>query len=398
MKKLLLLLAATFGLYSCNKESQEPRPVTPERDGQSISLSFTGEVEGDAPRALSGTVDGSSSGKVVSFFGEGDVYGWVYVVDKYGEYAKEYKELEVSEGGRKLTYKGTVATTRTERPIDNATAKVSVYIGLDATGRFTNKGFKTIQDARTATSLGDNYVILKSENNELTYDSSASGYQYKSTTPKLSFTMAGSIVLIRFKNEFKASSRRVNRVANPPAQGGSTPHPIGSPVPRNAAIVNKMGVTNLHIDQFKIEVSDGKTQLKATGQPSSGFIDNPLDGLNGYDNSYLYPLTQTASIPAETLRSVDDSFDGGESIIAFYTPTTKRVNEDPGERAAFSFYLQNMADYAEERFEDGNLNESSLRSVTLRSELLEGRVHKALLLITYKLVKGGGNAGGPQHP
>lgn len=387
MKKLLLLLAATVGLYSCNKESQEPRPVTPERDGQSISLSFTGEVEGDAPRALSGTVNGSSSGKVVSFFGKDDVYGWVYVVDKDGEYAKEYKKLEVSEDGRKLTYKGTVATTRTGSPIDNATAKVSVYIGLDASGRFTNKGFKTIQDARTATSLGDDYVILKSENNELTYDSSATGYQYKSSTPKLSFTMAGSIVLIRFKNEFKASSRKV--VGN---------SPTGSPIARKAAIINKMGVTNLHIDQFEIEVSGGKTQLKATGQRSSSFIDNSNDGgLNGYENSYLYPLAQTASIPAGTLREVNAPFGSGESIIAFYTPTTKRVNEDPYERAAFSFYLQNMADYEEKR-EDGNLNISSLRSVTLRSELLEGRVHKALLLITYKLVQGGGNAGGPQHP
>lgn len=387
MKKLLLLLAATVGLYSCNKESQEPRPVTPERDGQSILLSFTGEVEGDAPRALSGTVDGSSSGKVVSFFGEGDVYGWVYVVDKYGEYAKEYKKLEVSESGRKLIYKGTVSTTRTTPAIDNATAKVSVYIGLDESGYFGNKGFKTIQDARTATSLGDNYVILKSENNGLTYDSSASGYQYKSTTPKLSFTMAGSIVLIRFKNEFKAYSRKVGRSG-----------PTGSAIERKPAVINKMGVTNLHIDQFGVEVSGGKTQLKATGQPSSKFIDNSNDGaLNGYDNSYLYPLAQTASIPAGTLREVNAPFGSGESIIAFYTPTTKRVNEASHERAAFTFYLQNMADYEEER-EDGSLNISSLRSVTLRSELQEGRVHKALLLITYKLVQGGGNAGGPQHP
>ncbi len=384
MKKLLLLLAATIGLYSCNKESQEPRPVTPERNEQSVSLNFTGEVEGYEAKALESTVNGSAT-RFVSFSGKNSVYGWIYVVDRNGLYAKEYKQLKVSQDGRKLSYEGTVATTRATA-IDNATAKVSIYVGMNSSGSFENKGFKTIQNARSATSLGDNFVILKSENNALTYTPSATGHKYKSTTPKLRFSMAGSIVLIRFKNEFWASSRKVRR--NAP----STPAiPIGSSLPRNAAVIYKMGVTNLHIDKFEIEVSGGKTRLKATNQPSTGFIDNSNDGgLNGYDNSYHYILDRTASIPAGTSRSVNDPFASGERIIAFYTPSPKRIVDY--DEAAFTFYIQNTADYAEER-EDGNLNISSLRSLTLRSELSEGNVHRALLLITYKLVRGGGAAG-----
>ena len=96
------------------------------------------------------------------------------------------------------------------------------------------------------------------------------------------------------------------------------------------------------------------------------------------------------SIPTNTNREVNSPFDNRESVIAFYTPISKRVDERAGELAAFSFHLQNEAHYKEERFEDGLFSSATHRSVTFRSELQEGHVHRALLNITYKLVEGGG--------
>ena len=388
MKKLLLLLVAVIGLSSCNKDSQEPRPIVPEGDGQPISASFTGEVEDDSPRALEGTVNGSPAEKLLSFRGKGDVYGWVYVVDKDGEYAKEYKKLVVSDDGRKLSYEGTIATTRTSGDIDNATAKVSIYVGLDASGLFTNKGFKSIENVGHASgsSLGDDFAILKSENNALTHvSSSTSGkyHEYKASNGKLRFSMAGSLILIRFRNEFQSPSHNVlwRKVF-----GVLIKRAIGAPLPRDPAIIDQMRAMNLHIDKIKIEVENGKTQLKATNEPSPGFISNSAK----YPNGYFFSLAETVSIPTNTNREVNSPFDNRESVIAFYTPISKRVDERAGELAAFSFHLQNEAHYKEERFEDGLFSSATHRSVTFRSELQEGHVHRALLNITYKLVEGGG--------
>lgn len=389
MKKLLLLLVAVIGLSSCNKDSQEPRPVVPEGEGQPISVSFTGEVEDDSPRALEGTVNGSPAGKLLSFRGEGDVYGWVYVIDKDGEFAKGYKKLKVSKDGRSLSYEGTVPTTRSGGgTIDNATAKVSIYVGLNASGVFTNKGFKSIENVGHASgsSLGDDFAILKSENNALTYVSrSISGkyHEYKASNGKLRFSMAGSLILIRFRNEFQSPSHKVlwRKVS-----GVLIKVADGAPLTRDPAIIDQMRVMNLHIDKIKIAVKDGNTQLTGTNEPSSGFIDNSAR----YPNGYFFNLAKTVSIPTNTNRGVNSPFDNRESVIAFYTPISKRVDRRAGELAAFSFRLQNEAHYKEERFEDGLFSMASHRSVTFRSELEEGRVHKALLNITYQHVEGGG--------
>ena len=126
MKKFLLLMVGVIGLYSCSKESQEPRQDTPAGQGEAFSLSFTAEVGETSPRALDGIANGQNiSGNFVSFRGRGSVYGWIYVVDKNGIVGSAYKEFTVGNNGRSLSFNGEVASPST--PIDRATAKVSVY-------------------------------------------------------------------------------------------------------------------------------------------------------------------------------------------------------------------------------------------------------------------------------
>ena len=366
MKKFLLLMVGVIGLYSCSKESQEPRQDTPAGQGEAFSLSFTAEVGETSPRALDGIANGQNiSGNFVSFRGRGSVYGWIYVVDKNGIVGSAYKEFTVGNNGRSLSFNGEVASPST--PIDRATAKVSVYIGLNASGEFENKGFQALEHfgSQTDTPLPDGFCILKSENNPLSYVAPAiSGKpnQYK-TNGRLRFSMAGHIFFLRFQNAYMAYSRKVQKV-----KGNYVP--VGEPLFREPAIVDRLNVYGMHLEKIKVAYSDGKTELAAqTGALSSGF---QRDG-KGYGYRLSSPVSFSTGMMTQPVRVGAE-----ETVFTFYSPLIAKSFK-PGDEDipfVFGYKISNMNDYGEENGmrEDGYHNFATHHASYYKGSLRNGSI------------------------
>jgi lipoprotein len=374
MKKFLLLVVALTGLYSCGKEAQEPQPQSEE----GVRLNFTAQIEDETLKALDTNVGGDTQKPLVSFRGSNTVKAWIYIVDKNGLVVKTQKELKVSDNGKQLSYEGIVAPEGTT--IDNATAKISVYVGLGNDGRFNNKGFRGVLNfGSQSTSLPENYVVLKSENNPLTYvPRSLSGKQHEyKTSGKLNFKMSGHLFVIRFRNEF-----------NPR---------------RKAARVNEMRLYNLYVNQAEVQVSGGKTKLERNNTLSSGFEYIPT----AYQNAYKYPLAQEVTYPAvKSTLQVKDPFGTKEQVVLFYVPTFERIRKDiahpenDGDRYfAIGYRLANLSDYSYEADNEILDPETTQRVAFIRegdlkhfegAQAKEGLVHRVLIIITGKVIGHGG--------
>ena len=383
MKKFLLLVVALTGLYSCGKEAQEPQPQSEE----GVRLNFTAQIEDETLKALDTNVGGDTQKPLVSFRGSNTVKAWIYIVDKNGLVVKTQKELKVSDNGKQLSYEGIVAPEGTT--IDNATAKISVYVGLGNDGRFNNKGFRGVLNfGSQSTSLPENYVVLKSENNPLTYvPRSLSGKQHEyKTSGKLNFKMSGHLFVIRFRNEF-----------NPR---------------RKAARVNEMRLYNLYVNQAEVQVSGGKTKLERNNTLSSGFEYIPT----AYQNAYKYPLAQEVTYPAvKSTLQVKDPFGTKEQVVLFYVPTFERIRKDTahpendGDRYfAIGYRLANLSDYSYEADNEILDPETTQRVAFIRegdlkhfegAQAKEGLVHRVLIIITGKVIgHGGGRHNPPTNP
>ena len=373
MKKFLLLIVALTGLYSCGKEAQEPQPQSEE----GVRLNFTAQIEDETLKALETNVGGSTQKPLVSFRGSNTVKAWIYIVDKNGLVVKTQKVLKVSDNGKQLSYEGIVAPEGT--PIDNATAKISVYVGLGDDGRFDNKGFRGVLNfGSQSTSLPEDYVVLKSENNPLTYvPRSLSGKQHEyKTSGKLNFKMSGHLFVIRFRNEFKSG--------------------------RNPARIDGMRLYNLYVNQAEVQVSGGKTKLERNNTLSSGFVYVPTSD----QNYYKYPLAQTVSFPAVASKlQVKAPFGTNEQVVLFYVPTFERIRKDTAHPEndgdvyfAIGYNIANLSDYTARVNNEAFDPETTQRVAFIRegdikhfegAQAKEGLVHRILVIITSRLIDHG---------
>lgn len=404
MKKMLLLLVALTALYSCSKQGDEPRSEQPSQNEAPISLDFVAEVGDTELKGLEAQVNGTSTngtfnGNLVTFRGQNTVMAWIYVVDKNGLVAKVRRSLQVKDAGRTLVYKGEVAPE--SKSVDKATAKLSIYIGLDANGLFANKGFKAIPEFGKATNSpiggsSEEFCILKSENNPLTFIPEKRHW-YK-TNGKLTFTMSGSLFFIRFRNDFLANSEGLvpNSGGNPGFRGGN-----GNSRPRNAAQVNQLSVANFPVkESLEVVVKNGRTELaKKAGTLSSIFVQNTV-----YDRAFTQTLPQSYSFPAGQSAATMSKRPGqDETVFAFYSPLPV-TPDTPGDPLAFGYKLANAAHYAERRFNPAlrqtiagkqsyyaeSLNGASHRATVFDGSTQNGKIYFVLLVNTPVLTDGTG--------
>lgn len=402
---MLLLLVALTALYSCSKQGDEPRSEQPSQNEAPISLDFVAEVGDTELKGLEAQVNGTSTngnfnGSLVTFRGQSSVMAWIYVVDKNGLVAKVRRPLEIKDNGRTLIYKGEVAPA--SKAVDRATAKLSVYIGLDANGLFANKGFKAIPEFGKATNSpiggsSEEFCILKSENNPLTFIP-AKRHWYQ-TNGKLTFTMAGSLFFIRFRNDFLASSQGLvpNSGQNTGFKGGN-----GVWKDRDPAQVNKLSVANFPVkESLEVVVKNGKTELaQKAGTSSSIFVQN-----TNYDRAFTQTLPQSYSFPAgQTAASMSKRPGQNETVFVFYSPLpAAATSTDP---LVFGYKLANAAHYAERRFNPllkqtiagkqsyyaESLNKASHRATFFEGSTQNGMIYFVTLVNTPVFTSGSGHA------
>lgn len=241
MKKLLILLASIGLLYSCAQEAPQTsssggteQPAA-QSDGPSISLAFSADVEtidvidGELQnaqhqaRAVQASTQPTNLTHPLTLSvdqqmgADGAAYtnATMFIYDATGV-ARLPIQLKVTNGGRKLSFAGDLKVTtpgadktQFDRMVANklAGAKMSLFLGLDGNDNFHNKGFHPIDNfGATPASLPDDFVILSSEDNELTWknDGSSDGYAVVAGTDKIRFKMRGYMLFVRIRNNFPA--------------------------------------------------------------------------------------------------------------------------------------------------------------------------------------------------
>ena len=162
MKKVLMALLAVLALASCKKEAPEhPQEKAPTKD-EFVELSIGGELsqEAKALTLIPGRNDQNKAILSPKFMGQNTVRAHYFVYDNSGNFIHGVIDLGIQNGGKTFRYDGrdiNVGGISTPRYL-------SVYLGFDDAGKFTNSEYAAIYREDQPVSIN---VAFKSEHNLL---------------------------------------------------------------------------------------------------------------------------------------------------------------------------------------------------------------------------------------